>query len=64
MPYKKKKTGTRSERKTRFDSTGAVEVYYVDVPVYEEVWEASTYEAPTSSYDSGSYDSGSSPSYE
>ena len=43
MPYKKKKTGTKNEKRTRFNSaTQEQEVYYVTVDVFESVYESSS----------------------
>lgn len=54
MPYRKKKTGTKRESRTRYTGPGgAPEVYYVDVDVFENV-----YVAPES-YDHSSSDNSS-----
>lgn len=61
MGYKKKKTGSNRVEKRRVNSAGVIEVYYVDVPVYEMVWEpesgSQSYGTDTSYDTSGGYGS-------
>lgn len=64
MPYKRKKTGTKRESRSRYNPvTQETEIYYVDVDVFSNVWESSSYDSGSNSYDSGggsSYDTGGS----
>lgn len=62
MPYKRKKTGTKKESRSRYNPvTQETEVYYVDVDVFSDVWESSFSSDSSSSSDTpSSYDSGSS----
>lgn len=59
MPYRKRKTGSKKQKRERVGSSGQIEVYYVDVPVYEDVWEpdsgSQSYDTDTSFDSYGGY---------